>query len=339
MTARGMAETGQLICDLKLGYSCNNDCLHCVIAGNRDALLARSMAIDLTTEQAMNLLREYHRQGAARVVLTGGEPTIREDFVDLVRQAQSWGFAVGIQTNGRALACEALCDAIRGFDRLCFTIPLHGDSADFHDAVTQRQGSFEQTLAGIRNLARRGCRVEGKVVMSRGNLSRLGGMLKIYAESGVKRVNFAYPHALGNARKNRHLLLPRYTELGGCLEALIGAAQEFEVAIDFEAVPFCVIPAFPELVGELHELRGSEKRFTPVHDKTRDWNHARRAIKAKGPGCSRCVYDMICEGSWSEYLAWFGDVDLKPVEQDSPGVQKALEMIVRLCRKGSVPCG
>ena len=322
---------GKMTCDLKLGYSCNNDCIHCVITDNRDALQDRSLAIDLTSEEAAELLATYSEEGASRVVLTGGEPTMREDFIDLVRLAAGYGFAIGVQTNGRALASEVMCDELSSFEQASYTIALHGDNAATHDAITQRNGSFLQTVSGIQNLRHRHCWVVGKVVISQKNCAELTGILRLFSELQVDKVNFAYPHALGNARRNRHSLLPRYRDLKGPLSQLVQVADQLGMTIDFEAVPFCVIPEYPEAVGELHELRGTKKYFTPVHGGTRDWNNARQAIKAKGTNCSRCIYDLICEGPWDEYLEYFGDTDLEPVSFVPQEAEKLLTKIINIC--------
>jgi MoaA/NifB/PqqE/SkfB family radical SAM enzyme len=325
------ADSPYVTCDLKLGYSCNNDCIHCVIADNREALQQRAVPIDLTPEEAVALLMGYKQQGASRIVFTGGEPTIRSDFIDLVRRADACGFAIGIQTNGRALASEDLCDELWPCARLSFTIALHGDRAAVHDAITSRDGSFGETVRGIQNLVRRDYQVVGKVVVSQQNIGHLRGILRLFSRLKVDKVNFAYPHALGNARKNWKTLLPRYRDLEKPLGFLIKEAEKLHMTVDFEAIPFCIIPEFPEAVSELQEWRKTQKYFTPVHGGTRNWNAVRQAIKAKGENCSRCAYDLICEGPWSEYLEYFGTEDLKPVTLKPRAAEKVLGKIIRIC--------
>ena len=53
-----------MISDIKLGYSCNNDCVHCVIAGNREQLRRRRLPINLKTDECLRLVSQAHAAGA-----------------------------------------------------------------------------------------------------------------------------------------------------------------------------------------------------------------------------------------------------------------------------------
>ena len=74
--------------DIKVGYSCNNDCIHCVIAGKRRDIIRSSKKPDRTTEEVFEEIRQAKKNGVSRVVLTGGEITIRSDVFDIVRFAK-----------------------------------------------------------------------------------------------------------------------------------------------------------------------------------------------------------------------------------------------------------
>ena len=63
--------------DLKVGYSCNNRCKHCVIAGNKVHKIECNESIDLSFEEIKSLIEENCRDNVNRIVLTGGEVTIR----------------------------------------------------------------------------------------------------------------------------------------------------------------------------------------------------------------------------------------------------------------------
>ena len=66
----------QLI-DLKVGFSCNNNCIHCVISD-------KTKEKDLSLEQIKELVNGYIEQyGEIQLTLTGGEVTIRKDFIQL----------------------------------------------------------------------------------------------------------------------------------------------------------------------------------------------------------------------------------------------------------------
>lgn len=92
--------------DLKVGFSCNNNCRFCV-QGNK-----RKKYGDKSTAELKKLLRKGAK-GHDRLILTGGEPTIREDLPELVGFAKEIGFKqIQIQTNGRRFAYRDFCEEL-----------------------------------------------------------------------------------------------------------------------------------------------------------------------------------------------------------------------------------
>jgi hypothetical protein len=172
--------------------------------------------------------------------------------------------------------------------------------------------------------------VTGKIVISRLNFAYPREILELLYSLAVTHANFAFPHALGNARIHFDEVVPRYRELKPELSCLIQTSIELGTHINFEAVPFCVIPEYPEYVGELYDLGDAVRLFTPVGQMTRDWNDVRPAIKRKGPHCKGCCYDLICEGPWEEYIARSGDEDLTPVPFAPQPLTKLLQKMISI---------
>lgn len=104
-------------------------------------------------EQA-RLMMEGTRPGC--VVLQGpGEPTLREDLARLVHAVRRGGAGgVALVTNGRVLAYPRRAETLASLDLGLIAVTIRHPSADEHDRLTQVPGSYEQTLAGLRNLAR-----------------------------------------------------------------------------------------------------------------------------------------------------------------------------------------
>ena len=91
--------------DLKVGYTCNNNCRFCVVADKRKFG-------DLTTKELKKQMEEG-RKTCEDIVFTGGEPTIRKDIFELVRYAKKLKFdTIQIQTNGRMFASKKFCEKI-----------------------------------------------------------------------------------------------------------------------------------------------------------------------------------------------------------------------------------
>lgn len=96
----------------------------------------------LTTDEILRLARLFVSQGVTKIRLTGGEPTIRPDLIDIVRgldQLRGLGLqSLGITTNGLALKRKLPALKESGLD----TINISLDTLDRHmfEIMTRRKG-------------------------------------------------------------------------------------------------------------------------------------------------------------------------------------------------------
>ncbi|MBQ4581711.1 MAG: radical SAM protein [Oscillospiraceae bacterium] len=128
-------------------WHCNQKCLHCYAAGQ-----PMGETTELTTEEWKTALEKLRSANIPQVTFTGGEPTLRDDLVELVEAAQ-W-FVTRLNTNGRRLSpqlCKALYDA--SLDSVQVT--LYAADAATHNALVGAPG-FDDTVQGIRNAVEAG---------------------------------------------------------------------------------------------------------------------------------------------------------------------------------------
>jgi len=298
--------------DLKVGYTCDHNCIHCVIQDSkRDVVLAKK-TVDLTTDECMALIDQAIGRGVDSITLTGGEPTLREDFPLLIEKCRLNGLRITLQTNGGHLTKPRVISAIQDADAITYVIALHGATANVHDAITRTPGSFDKTLEGIRKVRDLGKPVIIKTVISRINMESLSAMVDLMEHEGLKDINMAFPHAQGAARVNFNAVVPKYSELRPCILQAAHNAKALGVNLTFETVPFCILPEFPEMTSELI-YNFKEVECNQVHEDRFDWNKIRLSIKRKFDNCSSCVFCKYCEGPWCEYVDAFGDEEFLPI--------------------------
>jgi radical SAM protein with 4Fe4S-binding SPASM domain len=79
--------------EFALTYRCNLKCLHCYCLGSP----FRKKELD--TRGVKDVIDKLYRAGSLWLVLTGGEPLLRSDFLDIYSYAKKKGFLVTIFTN------------------------------------------------------------------------------------------------------------------------------------------------------------------------------------------------------------------------------------------------
>lgn len=82
---------------LLLTYRCNFSCSYCYLRDtNKDVQ-------ELSTEEWLEIIDRLKKMGVRRFVLTGGEPLVREDFVEILQACKTDQTHVSLLTNGSLL--------------------------------------------------------------------------------------------------------------------------------------------------------------------------------------------------------------------------------------------
>jgi len=88
---------------VSLADRCNLACSYCFNAKQRQDRLDQPGTARLTREAIANTAREFKEMGGTAILITGGEPTLNPDFLDICEDAKALGLAVRVITNGTRL--------------------------------------------------------------------------------------------------------------------------------------------------------------------------------------------------------------------------------------------
>jgi SynChlorMet cassette radical SAM/SPASM protein ScmF len=175
---------------LYMTTGCNLACRHCWITptfvhGEPDP----GDCVDV------GLLREAVAEakplGLRHVKLTGGEPTLHPQFVEIVDLLTAEGLRLDMETNGTLIDAD-LARHLKGETNLWFvSVSIDGACAETHDSFRGVDGAFEAALRGIDHLVDAGYR-NVQVIMSphRGNVGELEDVVKLAVEHGAGSVKF-----------------------------------------------------------------------------------------------------------------------------------------------------
>ena len=129
---------------------CNLKCVHCRCSSDMT-----SSEGDFTTEEGEKLLKEIADFSKPVVVLSGGEPLLRQDIFELAEYGNSLGLRMCMATNG-ALVTDEVCEKMKKADIKMVSLSLDGSSAAVHDDFRSSPGAFDGVVRAAEHFRRHG---------------------------------------------------------------------------------------------------------------------------------------------------------------------------------------
>ena len=168
---------------IALTHRCNLGCLHCY--AREDAAKPEEHGRELATGQWRKILDEIKAAGCLYLLITGGEPLLRNDFAAIYEYAKRQGFLVTIFSNG-TLVTDNTAELFRKLPPRRLEITLYGASAATYERITGVPGTYERCRLGIEKLLAAGVNVALKGVLLTLNEHEFPAMEKIARDYGVE---------------------------------------------------------------------------------------------------------------------------------------------------------
>jgi radical SAM protein with 4Fe4S-binding SPASM domain len=156
--------------DLEITARCNNDCRHCYI--NLPAGCESAQAAELTLDEIDSIAGQAVSLGAMWVLITGGEPLLRDDFPEIYLALKRKGLLVSVFTNA-ALVREEHVRLFKKYPPRDIEVTVYGVSPETYDRLTRRPRSFAAFRAGLDRLFESGVKIRLKSMAMRSNVHEL----------------------------------------------------------------------------------------------------------------------------------------------------------------------
>lgn len=177
---------------------CNLACRHCFVGATGAAYEGLSLS------EMKRILDEFENEGVIDIRFTGGEPTTRKDWFELLSYAKNKGFAVSLNTNGMYNAPGEIAAKLSSLNLEQVTISLDGLGGT-HDYF-RGSGSFETMMRSARTMAAAGVKLRFNTVLTRMNVHQIPEILDL-ADGLVEEINFFYLRPVGRGVSQNHLSL------------------------------------------------------------------------------------------------------------------------------------
>lgn len=172
-------------------WNCNQKCLHCYAAGQD-----YSERKELSTEEWKKVIDKCREACIPQLTFTGGEPTKREDLVELIDYSK-W-FVTRLNTNGVLLSKE-LCEKLYNASLDSVQITFYSSNKNEHNKLVGAD-NFDKTVEGIKNAINAGLSVSINTPLCSLNKD-YKKTLEFVKNLGVKYVSCSGLIITGNATK------------------------------------------------------------------------------------------------------------------------------------------
>jgi MoaA/NifB/PqqE/SkfB family radical SAM enzyme len=249
---------------VRVGFGCNQDCGLCW----QDRGWGR-----FPPEQVLRWIEDLRTQGARRLSISGGEPTLDRSLERYLSRARELGFEeISLETNAILLARPGLAERLRDAGLNFAFVSLHSGDPEVSDRITRAPGTHARTIQGVHRLMDAGIPTKFNAVMTGEGIDHLpalpGFLHQEFARHQAElRLMISYPtdpydHDLFSEilpeperlRRALRLTLDRCFELGIRVSGLDGPCGP----------PLCAHGADPRVASlELLKEPLSSRRYLP----------------------------------------------------------------------------
>jgi radical SAM protein with 4Fe4S-binding SPASM domain len=177
-----------------LTRACNLACRHCYASAR-----SRPDPDEMTTSEITRVLESLASYEVPALLLSGGEPTARPDFLDILETASALGLATTVSTNG-TLIDAATAQRIAGAGVAYVGISLDGPP-DLHDKLRGVRGAWQRSVEALDELGKTGVRRGIRFTLTPLTLGGLESVLQTVVRLGVER--FCLYHLVPSGRGQR----------------------------------------------------------------------------------------------------------------------------------------
>lgn len=189
------------IVSFEITHRCNLSCIHCCI--DADGIVGNKK--DLTTIQMKEILNKIIEWNPKRIMLSGGEPMVRNDFIEILTYLRSsYMGEIVVSTNGTCINEKNVDTLIDSVDQIDMSI----DGVDEETcSMIRGEGVFDKVINSINLLKQKGFnRITLSMVVSDKNEHIRDSFIELSNKLDVKPIIRGF-HSVGRGEANKSKFL------------------------------------------------------------------------------------------------------------------------------------
>lgn len=180
----------------ELTLACALKCLHC-----RAEAQPKRHPLELSTEEGYRTLDELASfDHPPIVVLSGGDPFMRQDLFDLIEHGMSKGLTMSVSPSATALVTKRRLQRLKDLGISRISLSLDGSNAAIHDSFRGVSGSFDRTIEAMADASDVGLSFQVNTTVTRHSVRDLQNISGLLASSGAALWDLFFLVPTGRAR-------------------------------------------------------------------------------------------------------------------------------------------
>ena len=159
--------------------NCNLACIHC-----RASATTGPHHGELDTSEAFTLLDQIAEIAKPIIILTGGEPLLREDIFDIAAYGTKKGLRMVMAPNG-TLITETIAKKLLDCGIKRISISLDGATAESHDRFRKVDGAFDGAVKAMKIAKRVGLEFQVNTTITKTNLDQIPKIQQLAVNAGA----------------------------------------------------------------------------------------------------------------------------------------------------------
>jgi len=303
--------------EISPGFACNCRCSGCFSC-------SADPNLQMGWDEVLRWLRYGRSKGARDLWLSGGEPTIRRDFLRTLKAAKKLGYRrIKVQTNGMMFAYETFADRAVAAGMNEVNLLLKSLDAKTHDALNRTPGSHKLLHDGLQRLREARLpdgskvRLEGDILMTSRNYQELPELVQWYCEQGVVHFNIWLFSLVDQGVRDLRRLVPKLRDCMPLMTRAHDIATAHGATLCSLNTPYCVVP--PSHWQMQFDATGMELLVVNPGNQAFMLQTSSIEQGVFGPACDRCAVRNACHGIRSDYLDVHGDTEIRALTAEDVG--------------------
>jgi radical SAM protein with 4Fe4S-binding SPASM domain len=323
-----------LVLSWNITRKCNLKCSHCYINATNEELRN-----ELTTNEAKNLIDQISEVSRPLLILSGGEPLLRNDVFEIIKYGVSKGLKMGLGSNG-SLINNAIAYNLKKAGISTVSISLDSCNSENHDQFRGVKGSWKKAINAIQLLREHNVLVQINTTVTQKNYEEIDEIMTLAENLGVENFHLFFLVPTGRGVKMSDITPAKYEEM---IKTTFVKAKKHKLNVRPSCAPQFMRIAINEGLDMRQWIRGciaglyycrvypdgeitpcpylpiklgniKEKSFKDIWYNSGVFNSIRNFNSLKGK-CGYCEYNAVCGGCRarayglsSDFIDYCGDL-------------------------------